>query len=95
MLLINESITYYTKYEPWLNLKIQEFNQLGYHQINKEDLWKYVVDLCWKRNVPAHYYQQISDIMKITPNHYLDYAAVEAQVYKVTSLDDMNFEGLF
>ncbi|WP_407392104.1 post-transcriptional regulator [Carnobacterium jeotgali] len=93
--MINESFAYSSKYEPWVNLKIREFNQLGYHQINEEDLWKFVVQFCWKRAVPEHYYQQINDIMKITPNHYLDYAALEAQVYKVTSLDDMNLEDLF
>ncbi|MER2173524.1 MAG: post-transcriptional regulator [Carnobacterium sp.] len=95
MLLINESFAYYAKYEPWLKLKMQEFNQMGYHQINEEDLWNYVTSFCWKRIRPTHYYQQINDIMKITPNQYLDYAAVEAQVYKVTSLEDMNFDDLF
>lgn len=84
MLLINESFACYAKYEPWLKLKMQEFNQMGYHQINEEDLWKYVTNFCWKRIKPAHYYQQINDIMRITPNQYLDFAALEAQVYKVT-----------
>lgn len=94
-MVINESFAYYTKYKPWLSLKTQEFNQLGYHQISEEDLWNYVVNFCWKKKTPSHYYQQINDIMKITPNNYLDYAAVEAQVYKITSLDEMDFEDLF
>lgn len=85
----------YKKMEPWLDLKLKEFHKLGYNQIYLEDLWRYVKTFCWKNEIPAHYYQQISYIMALTPNDYLDFASLEAQVYLITDLDEMNLDDLF
>lgn len=85
----------YAKLEPWFELKVNEFSKQGYDNIHTEDIFRYFTNFSWKHSVPKHYYQQIQDIMKVTANHYFDFVALEAQVYKVTSLDEMNFDDFF
>lgn len=89
-----DSFVEYERYTPWLSLKIKEFHRLGYSQINEEDLWRYLTRFSWKRKTPEHYYQQISQICKLSPNDYLDFASLEAQIYKVDSLDLMEIDDL-
>lgn len=84
----------YERIEPWLSLKVKEFAKLGYPYISEEDLWNLLTRFRWKRTVPEHYYQQIKQIVTLTPNDYLDFASLEAQVYQVQSLDEMNLDGL-
>ncbi|MFL2099183.1 post-transcriptional regulator [Desemzia sp. FAM 23991] len=84
----------FSQYEPWINLKAKEFNRLGYSEINAEDIWNYLVKFCWKRKQPVHYYARVKQIMSIEPNHYLDFASLEAQV-KVSSLDEMDLNAFF
>lgn len=89
------SIPQFEKIEPWLNLKIKEFQLLGYQQISQADLWHYLISFCWKKSVPAHYYQQIQEIMSLTPNDYLDFASIEALISPAVSLEEMEIFDLF
>lgn len=88
----NISEKQYDQLKPWFKLKATEFNQLGYDNIQVDDIYRYFKEFSWKHTVPLHYYQQIRDIMKTTVNHYFDFVALEAQVYKVSSLDEINFD---
>ena len=84
----------FSQYEPWINLKAKEFSRLGYSEIKAEDIWNYLVKFCWKRKQPGHYHACVKQIMSIEPNHYLDFASLEAQV-KVASLDEMDLNAFF
>lgn len=84
----------FSQYEPWINLKAKDFNRLGYTEITAEDIWNYLVKFSWKRNRPEHYHACVKQIMSIEPNHYLDFASLEAQV-KVSSLDEMDLNAFF
>lgn len=84
----------FSQYEPWLNLKAKELDYLGYPEIKVEDLWNYLVKFCWKRKQPEHYHACVQQIMAIQPNHYLDFASLEAQV-KVSSLEEMDLNAFF
>ena len=86
---------HFNSLQPWINLKIIEFHRLGYTEIKIDDLWRYLKNFRWKKKMPVHYYQQIKEILSLKPNHYLDFASLEAQVYKVPSLDEMDLEDLF
>ncbi|MGB3160771.1 post-transcriptional regulator [Carnobacterium sp.] len=89
------SFSLFKKLEPWLNLKTTEFHLLGYKQISKDDLWRYLTLFSWKRTIPSHYYEQIEHIMQLTPNDYLDFASVEVLVTPSCSLEDMDINDLF
>ena len=82
----------YDQLEPWFKLKATEFNKLGYENIQVDDIYRYFKEFSWKNTVPPNYSQQIRDIIKTTVNHYFDFVALEAQVYKVSSLDEINFD---
>lgn len=84
----------FSQYEPWIRLKIKDFNRLGYNQITSEDLWRYLKQFCWKHEEPAHYHAGVKQVMEINPNNYLDFASLEAQV-KVPSLDEMDMNDFF
>lgn len=93
--LVKSTKELFTHLKPWLELKASEFSEYGYDSIHVDDLWRYFTEFRWKKAVPSHYYQQIKDIMDTTANQYFDFVALEAQVYKVTSLDDINFKEFF
>ncbi len=84
-----------SKYEVWLNLIKDSFAAQGYKKVTIEDLWDYCVSFLWKRKRPERYHEEIKDIMAIEPNDYFTYASLKAQVYNVSSLDEMNLEDLF
>ena len=92
--LTEHSFSLFKKVEPWLNLKVTEFHLLGYKQISQDDLWRYLVLCSWKRTIPTYYYQQIQQIMRLTPNDYLDFASVEVLVSPISSLEDMDINDL-
>ncbi|MGX7419652.1 post-transcriptional regulator [Carnobacterium gallinarum] len=84
----------YERIEPWLALKVKEFAKLGYPYISEDDLWNFLISFRWKRATPDHYYQQIKQIVTLTPNDYLDFASLQAQIYQVESLEEMDLDGL-
>lgn len=81
-------------YDVWLNRKQTEFRRKGYNEITVEDLWDYCVNFLWKHEEPTRYYQKVNDILSITLNDYFNYASLKAQVYNVSSLDEMELDDL-
>ena len=85
----------YFKYEVWLNMIKDSFAGQGYKKVTTEDLWDYCTNFLWKHKRPERYHKEIKDIMSIKPNDYFTYASLKAQVYKVSSLEEMNLDDLF
>lgn len=83
------------EYEVWLNIIKDSFAKQGYEQVSTEDLWDYCVSFLWKHREPERYYEKVREIMAIEPNDYFTYASLEAQIYNVSSLDEMNLTDLF
>ena len=86
---------FYEEMLPWFELKRSEFKKDGYPHIETENLYICFKNFVWKHSVPQHYYQRVFDIMKFTVNQYFDYESLEAQVYKVASLEEINFDEFF
>lgn len=78
----------------WLEKKQAEFRRNGYKEVSTEDLWEYCTAFKWKHEVPERYYQKVNDILNISLNDYFNFASLKAQVYNVSSLDDMEFDDL-
>ncbi|WP_018659404.1 post-transcriptional regulator [Allofustis seminis] len=85
----------YSQFEEWLEYKAREFHDLGYLNVTAEDLWEYVTTFLWKRQLPTRYFEQVHDIMEIRTNDFFTFVSLDAQVYNVTTLDEMNIEELF
>lgn len=83
------------EYEAWLNIIKDSFAEQGYEKVSTEDLWDYCVNFLWKHKRPQRYYEEVRAIMGIEPNDYFTYASLKAQVYNVSSLDEMNLTDLF
>ncbi|GAB2478784.1 hypothetical protein GCM10008929_00750 [Alkalibacterium psychrotolerans] len=81
-------------YAVWLDHKLKEFRRQGYSEITVEDLWDYCINFLWKHKEPNRYYQKVNDIASISLNDYFNYASLKAQVYNVTSLDEMELDDL-
>lgn len=84
----------FSRYDVWLQKKLDEFKTQGYNQITLEDLWEYCTAFMWKHHKRERYYQEVNDIMSIETNDYFNYASLKAQVYSVSSLDEMEFDDL-
>lgn len=84
-----------SKYDVWLNMIKDSFAKQGYEEVSTGDLWEYCMDFLWKQKRPERYFEEVRDIMSIQPNDYFTYASLKAQVYNVSSLDDMDLDGLF
>lgn len=82
------------RYEVWLQIKQKEFAKNGYEQVTIEDLWNYCVKFLWKNHRPERYHEEVRSIMAIEPNDYFNFASLEAQVYNVSSLEDMQLDDL-
>lgn len=83
------------EYVVWLNLIKDSFAAQGYEKVTIEDLWDYCISFLWKHKRPKKYFEEVQDIMDIQPNDYFTYASLKAQVYNVSSLDEMNLDDLF
>lgn len=90
-----EDITDRFEYEIWLNLIKNSFAEQGYEKVTTADLWDYCVHFLWKHKRPERYSEEVQDIMKIEPNDYFNYVSLKAQVYNVSSLDEMDLDDLF
>ncbi len=75
-------------------MKQEQFSKNGYDQVTIEDLWKYCLTFLWKNFRPERYHEEVKAIMDIELNDYFNYASLEAQVYNVTSLEDMDFNDI-
>lgn len=84
-----------SQYEVWLNIIKDSFAKQGYQKVTTDDLWEFCENYLWKHQRPTRYFEEVRDIMAIEPNDYFTYASLKAQVYNVSSLDEMNLEDLF
>lgn len=84
----------FSQYDVWLKKKLDELKKHGYNQISLDDLWEYCINFMWKHHKREKYYQEVNDIMSINANDYFNYASLKAQVYSVSSLDEMEFDDL-
>ncbi len=82
-------------FDVWLNIIKDSFAKQGYQEVTIEDLWEFCENFLWKHKRPARYFEKVRDIMAIEPNDYFTYASLKAQVYNVSSLDEIDLEGLF
>lgn len=87
-----ESKDFYEELLPWFELKVSEFSVEGYPNIEVRDIYLCFKKFVWKHTVPEHYYQRVFDIVRFNVNQYFDFKSLEAQVYQVSSLDDINFD---
>lgn len=83
------------EFDVWLNIIKDSFAKQGYEKVSIEDLWEYCEKFLWKYKQPARYFEKVRDIMAIEPNDYFTYVSLKAQVYNVSSLDEMDLDGLF
>lgn len=87
-----EEIAHGDELLPWFELKASEFAEMGYENIGVGDIKACFQNYLWKHVTPSHYYQKVFAVMKLTVNQYFDYESLEAQVYRVASLDEINFD---
>ncbi len=84
-----------SQYEVWLNIIKDSFAERGYKEVTTEDLWEFCLNFLWKHKRPSRYFEEVREIMAIEPNDYFTYASLKAQVYNVSSLDEMDLNDLF
>ncbi len=84
----------FDEYELWLKKKQKEFKRHGYDQVTIDDLWEFCTSFLWKHHRPTRYYQEVDSILSIHMNDYFNYASLKAQVYTISSLDDMELDDL-
>lgn len=92
---MGQKVSDFALYEYWIGLKQKDFFRFGYDQVTKHDLWQYCTKYLWKHHRPVHYHREVHDILSIEPNDYFTFASLEAQVYNVPSLEEMQLEDLF
>lgn len=92
---MGQEVSDFALYEYWIRLKQKDFFRLGYDRVTKHDLWRYCTKYLWKHHRPDHYYHEVHDILSIEPNDYFTFASLEAQVYNVPSLEEMQLDDLF
>ncbi|MBB5173204.1 post-transcriptional regulator [Texcoconibacillus texcoconensis] len=73
-----------------LESKVDEFHHLGYERASSEDVWQCLQNK-WKNNPPIHIHQAVSDLLRLSPNEYMNWLTM--QVYQAPSL--FNDEGTF
>ena len=70
---------YFHMLKPVLISKVEEFLVLGYEDVNKEDIWRYLTVKKWKKPKEGiRVYELVSDIMSIRVGDYMNFATVEA-----------------
>lgn len=79
---------------PWFLSKSQSIKKQGYNGIEWQDIEEYFKDFAWKRQAPKTFRARIQEIKKLHANDYLDYAKLQATVYDVHPLDEMNIDDL-
>ena len=88
----DEHTDFYHELLPWFEYKVTEFSKQGYENIETKELYLCFKNYIWKKSVPHYYYQKVYDIMNLTVNQYFDYKSLEAQVFKVSALEEIDFE---
>lgn len=89
-----KKIKHFWPYRWWVRQQVKKFSALGYPNVSSKDLWGYLCDFRWKYDCPSSYKARITDIKKMTPNDYFTYESLNATIYKVPKLDDIDLDGL-
>lgn len=64
---------------PALKSKKEEFQLLGYPEVQGNDIWMYLTNKKWKKpNPDIRAYEIFQDIMSVKVAHYMNYATIEA-----------------
>lgn len=92
---MNHSFSDFEDLETWIRFKRLHFLSLGYTKVTMYDLFTYLKKTTWKKGIPKDYYLCVRDIMEVHPNDYFNYVALQATVYNVPDLKDINIEELF
>ena len=58
----------FNRVKPALNAKEQELKRSGYPYIKIEDIWKYLIELKWKKAVDLNLCDIVDDILKVSNN---------------------------
>lgn len=60
-----------------LTSKLEEFELLGYKNINEDELWEYFVKKKWKKRDEIMFHEMVNDILTLSPQKYLTYVTIE------------------
>lgn len=79
---------------PWFHSKSKKIKQQGYNGIKWQDIEEYFRYFAWKRQAPEKFSARVKEIKQLKANDYFDYAKLQATVYDVHPLDEMNIDDL-
>ena len=64
---------------PALESKQEEFQLLGYPEVEGKDIWMYLINKKWKKpNSEVRAYEIFQDIMSVKVANYMNYVTIEA-----------------
>lgn len=85
---------YETQLDYWLQLKKKELHQLGYVNIELDDLLQYLSGFLWRKSIPALYIECVEAVIDITANHIFDYKTLEIQKRPHMKISEINLNDL-
>ncbi|GAF19446.1 hypothetical protein JCM19046_4097 [Bacillus sp. JCM 19046] len=61
---------------PVLSIKLEEFHELGYNRVTKEDLWLFYMDKLKKKKEFMPFYAFVDELLSIQPQGYMTWLTV-------------------
>ncbi|GAF12301.1 LOW QUALITY PROTEIN: hypothetical protein JCM19045_1474 [Bacillus sp. JCM 19045] len=61
---------------PVLSIKLEEFHELGYNRVTKEDLWLFYMDKLKKKKEFYAFYAFVDELLSIQPQGYMTWLTV-------------------
>lgn len=89
-----KEIKYFWLYRWWLKRQVKSFEKQGYDHVSSQDLWRYLKEFRWKHEMPSSFKARIQDIKQVKPNDYFTYESLNATIYNVPTLDEMDLDEL-
>lgn len=80
--------------KPCFNRKAKYFVAKGYPAISWRDIERYFIKFAWKRQMPTKYRDQKQAILDLEVNDYFDFERLEATVFNVSPLEQMDIDNL-
>lgn len=78
----------------WLQLKKKELHQLGYVNIELNDLRQYLFDFLWRKGVPQLYIECVEAIIDVTANNIFDYKTLAIQKQPQMKISEIDLNNL-
>lgn len=75
--------------------KRKEFAQKGYTAITEQNIWEYIREFLWKRQVPTKLSEKKEQILAITVNDFFDYQQLKVQTSVQQEFDWQHMQDLF